>query len=95
MPITFIQFIGVKGFPEFSDAGQALVEAKLAEAERNIDIEVWGDQAEDGVCYLAAHLICTSPSGVMARLVSKDGSTTYLKRFKQMSMEVSSGYRVV
>lgn len=53
-------------FPEFASADDGLVSAKLAEALRSIDVDIWGDLAVDGQAYLAAHLLAMSPFGIQA-----------------------------
>lgn len=81
--------------PEFTDADAALVEAKLAEAERRTPSVVWGDLQDDGIACLAAHLLAISPNGQMARLVNKDGSTTYGTLRDQLASTVGGAYRIV
>lgn len=66
-------------FPEFSallaeDA--ALIAAALARAERRVS-DSWGDRRDDVVALTTAHQLALSPWGRNARMVSKDGSTTY------------------
>jgi hypothetical protein len=68
-------------FPEFNLDGDAdatipaiqdaLITAKLAEAEGQIDRGVFQTEtnADSAVKYLAAHLLACSPSGINARLV--------------------------
>ncbi len=100
MAVGFSSF--VKAFPEFAETSKTLVEAKLAEARRRIDPEVWRTKTDDGVSYLAAHLIAMSPQGQHARLVPKnakvtreDALTTYEREYQAMKREVTSGFRVV
>lgn len=83
-------------YPEFD--GQAknlrLIGAKLAEAGRRVDPAVYGDLADDAQAALAAHLLASSPMGQNAKLVAKDGNTTYGKEYKRLSRLVSMGFRV-
>jgi len=82
-------------FPEFAKASPELVDAKLAEAARRIAPDVWKEKTDDGIGYLAAHLLAVSPFGQQARLVAKDGGTVYEETYKQIKREVASGPRVI
>lgn len=81
-------------FPEFEPAGSTMVSAAIAEAVRGVDAEVWGTKTDDGVRWLTAHLLAITPWGQQARMVSKDGSTTYSKEHARLVRSVSSGFRV-
>lgn len=62
---------------EIATAQDALITAKLAEAEGMVDRGVFQTttNADSAVSYLAAHLLACSPSGINARLVKdKKGS---------------------
>lgn len=80
-------------FPEFTSAQTAYIEAKLAEAARQIDQTLWGDKAIDGHGYLSAHLMALSPFGNTAKLVNADGSTTYDGHYQRLLRIVTSGIR--
>jgi len=66
-------------FPEFADAGDALINAKLADAQAFLDEGAFGvtDLYERAVYYKAAHLLAISPFGAQLQLISDDGRTTY------------------
>jgi hypothetical protein len=81
-------------FPEFKTAPDALVLEKLGEAAIEIKASVWGDFADKGQKYLAAHLIASSPYGGTARLTKDGQSTTYLLEWNRLKRIVSSGFRV-
>ena len=88
-------------FPEFDRVANALIEAKLAEATRELNAEQWADLFDDGVSYLAANLLSMAPQGQNARLqpatarvTREDALTTYERRFRQLQIIVSSGRRV-
>jgi hypothetical protein len=81
-------------FPEFEPAPPAMVESAIAEAIRNVDSGVWRDKTDDGVRWHTAHALAMSPFGQQARLVSKDGSTTYGMRFAELMRSVTPGFRV-
>lgn len=82
-------------FPEFTQTPDALVSAKLTEAERSVSQEVWGETAYDGAYYRAAHLLAVSVFGQNARLVSNAGETTYNTEYKRLQREVAAGFRVL
>lgn len=81
-------------FPEFEPAPVSMIDSAIGEATRNVDSEVWGDKTDDGVRWKAAHLLAISPFGQQARLMSKDGSTTYGKHFAKLARSVTPGFRV-
>lgn len=81
-------------FPEFEPAPPAMIGAAIAEAKRGVDADVWREKTDDGVRWLAAHLLAISPFGQQARLVSKEGSSTYGEHHKMLVKSVTPGYRV-
>lgn len=92
MAVTFTSFR--IQFPEFNNVDAALLTAHLNAALLEIDPVIWGAKADQGQMYLAAHKLALSPMGQSARLVSKDGVTTYLTHYKKLQLSVSSGFRV-
>lgn len=86
----------VTAFPELAPAGNTLIGSKLATALTQVDYSVYGDASGDqAVLYLAAHLIALSPYGRAARLVNKDGSTSYEGFYKNLQANAACGFRVV
>ena len=81
-------------FPEFSATDADMVSAMLAASLLEINVAVWGALADQGQAYLTAHKLAISPFGQQARLVQKDGSTTYELEYKRLCSAVASGYRV-
>lgn len=81
-------------FPEFEPALLSMVDASLAEAIRNVDSGVFGGKTDDAVGWKCAHLLAISPFGQQARLISKNGSTTYGKYFIELAASVTPGFRV-
>jgi len=88
-------------FPEFRNADHSLIDAKLIEARAQIGASVWGDLYDQGVGYLAAHLLSVAPTGQHARLIpasakaSRDDSlTTYEREYKRLVLVVAHGFRV-
>jgi hypothetical protein len=91
-------------FPEFKPGGNtqqqtdaaAVIVTELTRAAGHVNSAVWGDQADDGVAYLAAHRIAIRPGGFFARIpVGKDGTTTYGKEFDRMRSMLLVGDRVI
>lgn len=100
MAVNYETFI--EGFPEFAEVEKPYVERKIAEATRQVDTAVWRDKADDGISYLAAHLLALSPFGQNARLVPPNAKatrdealTTYEREYQRMVRMVASGFRVV
>ncbi len=99
MAVDFDLF--VKRFRAFRKTDRDFVEEKIAEAQRQLSESVWGDLFDDGVGYLAAHLIAMSPGGEHARLIPRNAKpvrgealTTYERQFKRLQRMVASGFRV-
>ena len=82
-------------FPEFKNATDALIDATLAEAALEIDVEVWADRYDAGHGFLTAHKLALSPFGQTARMVSAQGNTTYQKHFEDGVRQVTNGFRVL
>lgn len=81
-------------FPEFKSTADELIQAQLDRAARHCDASVYLDKHEDAVLYRAAHLLALSPQGAAAKMVNKDGTTTYEKHFNEIRSEVGAGFRV-
>lgn len=79
-------------FPEFASTDADLVQAKLDDAEEDIDEDVWGDATAKGHGWLTAHLLSSTSYG---KEVSKDGTTSYGRRYEEMQRRVGTAYRVV
>lgn len=74
--------------PEFADTDVTLVNAELTSAALLVDSTVWGSLADTGIRYLTAHRLALSPFGQAARLVSKNGTTTYWTHYKTLQRTV-------
>lgn len=86
--MTYQRFITLQ--PEFADTDVAQVNAELTAAAIEVSLVEWGDLADDGVRYITAHRLALSPFGQAARLVAKDGSTTYFTHYKRLVTIVGS-----
>lgn len=82
-------------FPEFAATDLSLITATLGDAGNQIDNNVWGFLAGVGHGYLTAHMLALSPFGQAARLVAKDGTTTYQTHFNRLVRMVAPGFRVL
>ena len=80
--------------PTFDNTPDALVQAKLDEAQVEINATIWDAHAEKGHAYLAAHLIAVDPGGRDARLAAKDGESIYGTEFTRLAKIVGGSYRV-
>lgn len=87
-------------FPEFNGVSDALVTAMLGAANLEIDQYVWGamnnnaTKADQGHAYLTAHKLGTSPFGQNARMMNKDGTTTYWFNYLKLMRQKASGFRI-
>lgn len=81
-------------FPEFEPASKLMIETAIAEATNNVDAAVFGTKTDEAIRWKTAHLLSISSFGQQARLVSKDGSTTYGKHFFKLARSVTPGFRV-
>lgn len=81
-------------FPEFEGVDTDLLQVHLDAAELEIDRSVWLLKGDQGQGYLAAHKLALSPFGNNAKLVAKDGSTTYQVHYDRLVRQVSSGFRI-
>ena len=80
-------------FKEFQGVDATLLQAQLSAAVLSVDATVWGAKADQGVYYLAAHMLALSPFGQNARMVDAKGQTTYWIHFRRLRSEISSGFR--
>lgn len=81
-------------YPEFAEAGSELVNACLLEAGATIDQATYGNLYDAAQGALAAHLLAIAPFGQNVRMVAKDGSTTYRKRFDELQRAATCGAAV-
>ena len=81
-------------FPEFGQVDDSLVEAALDEAELELSTTIFRTQFDAAHGALTAHKLALSPYGQAARMVAKDGSTTYEKHFNKLKFQNAGGFRV-
>lgn len=89
MSVSVAQF--ENAFPEFADgrAPTILIQEMLDQATRFVSVDVWREQADDGIKYKAADLLANSPFGQEARL--EPDSSTYAKTFAELRNGVVVG----
>jgi hypothetical protein len=95
-PLAISDFLA--RFPEFKGTAKDssdLIASALNDAALVIDACAWGPLAGQGHGYLTAHRLALSPFGQQARMVAKDGSTTYQRHYEAMVRIVGSGFRVL
>lgn len=95
MPVSAADFTTGGRFPEFALAPPSTVAACIAEAEARTPAEVWGSLRDQGVLYLAAHLLAMSPNAVDMRLKSDPTDSIYMVQRRKLSRAIASGFRVV
>jgi len=82
-------------FPEFADAEDDLVAARLAQAHRLFSEEILGDRYLDAVRYKTADLIAASPFGKSLRLEKGNGPSIYAETLADILAGTASRVVVV
>ena len=82
-------------FPELRTAPDDFVQSYLDAAATMVSSAVVGTRYDTLHGLKAAHLIAISPAGVNARLVAKDGTTTYSVAFLQTAQSKVAGVMAV
>jgi hypothetical protein len=62
MAVTSSTFLA--RFPEFNNLETTVITATIGEAERQNSSDVWGDQYDDAVNYMAAHLLASRTQSI-------------------------------
>ena len=62
MAVTSTSFLA--RFPEFDNLESAVVTATIGEAQRQNDETIWGDQYDDAVNYMTAHLLASRTQSI-------------------------------
>ncbi len=86
----------VDRFAEFNELeiSPESIELEIAAAGRRLNVDAWGEQWDDGVLLLAAHLVATKHRVKCCKLISADDSTSYLAEYLRMREAIISGDRV-
>lgn len=79
-------------FGEFKDVDAEIVQGCLDRATRAVNARVWGDLADDGIAWKAAHYLTTTPLGGGTRLQADPSKTsTYQAEFERLEGIVGCG----
>lgn len=82
-------------YPEFRTAGPGMLQRYLTQGALHVSAAVLGDCYDQAHGLKTADLLARSPSGRAARLVAKDGTTTYGLAFKELIRSRIPGFSVV
>ena len=88
MAVTYASFIAE--YPEFSETGQTLVEAKIAQAVLETPSGTWGDWTDKGVMLRTAAALSIGPAGSNARIKGQI-KTTYQMELERYERTVACG----
>jgi len=82
--------------PEFEDAPDDVIDAKIANATARVSTTVVGDTVIDNaVEQLACHLLALSPFARDMRLVREDSTTIYMDEYHRIIESQGRAYRVL
>lgn len=93
MAVTIERFLA--RWPHFAEAPDAAVQEALDAAHKRVSATYWGDRRDEGIMLLAAHTIAIDPGGQFARMVAKDGTTTYGNAYEKAADEILIPDRVI
>lgn len=79
-------------FPEFALASDSLLQSRIDAAILRTPEDVWGDLADEGSGYLAAHLMALTPGAIALTRNSAPGNSPYREERERLEMIVSRGY---
>lgn len=82
-------------FPEFAELEDEFIQAKLDEAELEIDLKVWGDKASAGHGWLTADRISLSAYGREVVGGGEFATTTYGIPYENLRRLVGRSYRLI
>lgn len=87
---------GVNSVLAYNPKQDALVDAKLAEAQGQVDYALFENVVNADTCtkYLTARLLALSPAGLNMKLSEKDGRTIYDDTYYRLARAAAFGFRV-
>lgn len=80
-------------FEEFAGASDATVQARLTWAEDRTPLAIWGDNRDQGVAWMAAHMLCMLPGSEDMRKGEKPGESMYGRERARLNKIHASGFR--
>ena len=89
MAVTVLKFIS--NYPDFKNTDEFLIKQKLRLARLRVNEATWGDNYDDGVMLMVAHLLSISPAGEKVRLSSGGPGDIYKKEFDEMRLSSTFG----
>jgi Protein of unknown function (DUF4054) len=79
-------------FPEFARLPDATLNDVIARATKRTNPTVLGEETDEAIGYMAAHLLALSPYGQQARLSEPGKMTTYYQHWLEIARYKSVGY---
>lgn len=64
-------------FPALASTAEATIQAHLDAAERLLSVSTWGTLLDDGILYLAAHLVAFNAQGAARSVSAGQASVSY------------------
>ena len=88
MSVEIIDFITT--FPEFTEAGDPMIQARLDQAARETPTSVWGEHTDKGIMLRAADALSRGPGGTNAQ-IEPEKLTSYAVELKRYINIVTCG----
>ena len=100
MTVTYASFLN--RFPEFTPHPEGIVNGAISEASADASSDVFGDQTDRAVKYLAAHIVAIQLAQMGIQIGATDGkvygkgleATQYGQEFKRM-LETVAGSSII
>jgi len=81
----------VNRYPEFANAAAGLVASQITATYALLDPDCFGDLLDEAAMQHVAHHLAMGPAGNSAKLVAKDGTTVYGKRYDVIASACGAG----
>lgn len=81
----------IQRFPEFAGADEAMINAKLAEATRQVDPTMTDPPLTDLIYQLTAQKLAKTPFGNTAKLSTNGGGTVYDDELDRLRADAARG----
>jgi len=80
-----------KAYTEFRETEPDVIRQKINLATARTSSDAFGDDVDEAIMLLAAHLIAISPHGEKVRLQKDPTKTIYMQELKRMRREATMG----